>query len=539
MANFFDQFDTQTTENDRVAQTGSQAPGAKTQSQSMPRPDAQNFFDQFDEPKEPQDPKMGLKEVAMGAISNVPKSAAQFVEDIVSPFLSPVETAKAIGSLGAGLAQKLVPGKQEHEETVDALADFFVERYGGIENIKKTIATDPVGIAGDIASIFTGGGAALKGASIAGKTTKLAKAADIASKIGKAVDPLSAAGKGLRAGIKKSIPKDLPAKKYESAVKFTISKKDPTVTAKKIQEIAQFGLDKELMPTTRGVEKLRGDLKELNNEIAAKIDEVAEKGAKVPLAAMFKEIKPFKSEQVSVASERAINRQIKNIAIQLKKGQMSIAAYDKLMKKAKLAKQGKATLSQAELKKLEAMKNKQLSPQKVQALKRKLYQETESLYHKTSQKPVVGETKQKIASAARKSLNLLIPELENLNKTDALYLQLRNELNRAARRISNRDLINIGTAIKSGTLGTAGGVVGGGAGAAAGTALGLSLAILDTPKVKAKLSIVANRLKKKGVIIDPNSLLSKLTKKIPSTALSSRLAAQIEKQKKDGKYGTK
>ena len=142
------------------------------------------------------------------AASNIPGSAWQFAQDITAPIHSPVQTAKGLGSLAAGAyermgrgakglalgpeeAQKLKPG--ENEASLDALFDFVKERYGGWENIKRTLTEDPVGALGDVAGLAMGGGGLA--AKAAGTAGKIGKVAQTAGKVGRALDPAMAAGK--------------------------------------------------------------------------------------------------------------------------------------------------------------------------------------------------------------------------------------------------------------------------------------------------------------------------------------------------------
>lgn len=129
-------------------------------------------------------------DVASQAADNLGSSMAQFGKDMIRPLVHPVDTARAVGSLGLGLIELAIPGEQADEKTAKAVGDFFVKRYGGIERLKKTLATDPVGIMGDVAGLFSGGSMAVL--KLSGKTAR------ILAKMAVAVDPaqlaLKAAG---------------------------------------------------------------------------------------------------------------------------------------------------------------------------------------------------------------------------------------------------------------------------------------------------------------------------------------------------------
>ena len=130
-------------------------------------------------------------EVATGALTNLGPSALQFGKDVAQPFLHPIETAENLKNLGHGVLQKtgILPGT-EHEKYADAVGKFFADRYGGIENVKRTLATDPVGMASDLSVLLTGGG------SLAAKLPATAgRVGEIAGTVGRVVDPINVAAK--------------------------------------------------------------------------------------------------------------------------------------------------------------------------------------------------------------------------------------------------------------------------------------------------------------------------------------------------------
>lgn len=135
-------------------------------------------------------PERGQKPISWSdvpgmAMKSFIPSAKQAGSDIVQPFLSPIETTKALGNLGLGLIQKLIPGEQEAEKYADSVGQFFANRYGGIEELKKTLATDPAGFFLDASTVLTGGGGLA--ARVPGLTGKIGQAV---STVGHAIDPM-------------------------------------------------------------------------------------------------------------------------------------------------------------------------------------------------------------------------------------------------------------------------------------------------------------------------------------------------------------
>jgi hypothetical protein len=125
-----------------------------------------------------------LSDVPGAALRNVPKSAVEFGKNVVEPFISPVQTFKGLGDVLGGVMEPVTPDFMYSDEALKnakaaraGVADFFANRYGGYENLKRTVAEDPIGFLGDLSTVLTGGavGAGKLGAtSTAGALTKAA-----------------------------------------------------------------------------------------------------------------------------------------------------------------------------------------------------------------------------------------------------------------------------------------------------------------------------------------------------------------------------
>ena len=147
--------------------------------------------EQFLEKQPPQTPtSLSISDMISMAVDNLGPSAVQAGKDLVTPFVEPVETAKALGNLALGTAQKLYPGEQSSEKYADAVGQFFAKRYGGVEELKNTIAKDPAGFLLDFSTILSGGGTAA--ARLPGKAGKIARTAKA---VGDTLDPITVAAK--------------------------------------------------------------------------------------------------------------------------------------------------------------------------------------------------------------------------------------------------------------------------------------------------------------------------------------------------------
>lgn len=184
----------------------------------------------------PYEPSMGT--VFGTAAKNFPSSAVGVLQSMVEPFLSPVETAKAIGQIGTGAVSKAKGAlgfsqdpeeKAQQEAAINAVGDYFSDRYGSKEGFRKAFMEDPAGIMMDLSTVLTGGGAlvakapamATKAGQIASKVPAAAKVVsaieksptaaaigkgveevgEAAQTIGRSVDPLSASAKVAEKGI--------------------------------------------------------------------------------------------------------------------------------------------------------------------------------------------------------------------------------------------------------------------------------------------------------------------------------------------------
>lgn len=139
--------------------------------------------------RETQPPDISTGSMLTQAFFNAPASAAQFARDVVQPIVAPVETAKAIVNLGNSVLGKA--GITDADPTLaNQVGEYFANRYGGVNNAMQTFATDPVGMASDIAGLLTGGGTVI--AKLPGRAAKIGK---VLEATGRTVDPLNVTAK--------------------------------------------------------------------------------------------------------------------------------------------------------------------------------------------------------------------------------------------------------------------------------------------------------------------------------------------------------
>lgn len=123
-------------------------------------------------------------------VRNIPKSGMEFVGGIKDAVMNPIDTAKGLGKIGLGTVQKVIPGEQGYEPYADAAGNFFKERYGGIENIKRTIENDPVGALADASTVVSGAGGVIGKVGQASKIGAVAKTGQTLTRAGQLMEPL-------------------------------------------------------------------------------------------------------------------------------------------------------------------------------------------------------------------------------------------------------------------------------------------------------------------------------------------------------------
>lgn len=163
-----------------------------------------------------------------GFVGNIGKSIVNTVGDVAKSAVNVFNpnwdenTLFNMGKLATGVYHKFTPGIQKEEEVANQVGKFYKDRYGGWENIKKTVYEDPAGVALDVASVVSGAGGLAKGAGMAARVPGLVKAGSTLSKVGTAIDPLVIAGKGVGAVTKPFRP--VFSKAVSSAADFLGSK---------------------------------------------------------------------------------------------------------------------------------------------------------------------------------------------------------------------------------------------------------------------------------------------------------------------------
>ena len=141
-------------------------------------------------------------QVGREALTNIPESGAQLLGGLYTAVTRPRETLEQLGEVLTGAYARFIPEEwlarpdkaQEFIQKANAVGGVYRDRYGSVEALKNTIATDPVGFAADVSTIAGAGAAVAPGR--AGQV--LATTSRVTDPLRVVTAPLAASG---RAGI--------------------------------------------------------------------------------------------------------------------------------------------------------------------------------------------------------------------------------------------------------------------------------------------------------------------------------------------------
>ena len=406
---------------------------------------------------------------AMEMVKNIPSSAVNYGLDIAQAVTSPVQTAKGIGSvieagankLGRTLAEqtnmrctavqtesgvpqmRCEPSQIEEmpersEAPANALWDAAVSRYGSIEAAKQTLQNDPVGALADLSGVM-----------MATKVPGVAR-------VGASIEPVNMVGSAVKGAAKAAVPAGYPSKLYQSAAKFSTTIKPPDR-----ERMVNTALEGGYMPTSAGVTKLGDRINTLNTEVDRLISEATETGSRIPVEAVMVHLKKLRRE----------------------KGGPRIEASEDLSAIDSYAKQF--------IKNMRGRKS--LTPQQLQEFKVDAYNKIAWDANRMAGAPIKEDTYKALARGAKDAIVSRIPAVDVANRELGSLYDLEPNLLRSAKRIDNRNLVSIDTPLKVTGGAVAGQTVGG---AGIGAAIGTVASVLGNPKIKARIAIALDKIKK-------------------------------------------
>jgi len=377
-------------------------------------------------------------------------------KNIVGAITQPIETAKGLGNLAVGLVEKIIPGVQDKEKYVNALGDYFANKYGSQDVFLQTLQEHPASVLSDASMFLTGGATvAAKAASLA----KVGKATSFLEKVaqtGTAIDPINAVLNTGMYGAAKVIPTTLAPKLYESAAKWS-TKLAPDERA----AITETALKNQIPLSYEGLGQVQSKLGVFGDQMDNLIANATNNNVKIPATKVLESLKDVRSSMGGFKIEGAQDiTEINNIEKQ----------FRDYLKKEKIT---------------------SVTPEELQKFKSDAYKRID--FGRAPEKPSLAKEQayQAMAGTARQSLENIMPELKSINAQYGSLKELQPNLQKAVGRIENRDILGIGSGVKAG----AGAAIGGPAGAA----LGIGQSLLELPKVKANVALELYKKQNQGL----------------------------------------
>ena len=143
--------------------------------------------------RHPIETSNAIDQMIGGGIANVNDKIYGMLPHAVSGPLRSFDNAVAPWTPFASVQMQADPAKRENAQQIaGAVGGMMKDRYGGLDNIKRTMIQDPFGAALDASAIFSGGG------TLAAKVPALGNIAKAMTTTGKLLDPIANTGRLLR-----------------------------------------------------------------------------------------------------------------------------------------------------------------------------------------------------------------------------------------------------------------------------------------------------------------------------------------------------
>lgn len=400
-----------------------------------------------------------------GFVENVGHSAGRYVGNMARAITDPIQTGKNILNLGVGMVVKGTKSSEafpEQAATADAFVGNLQDRYGSLAAIKNTAYTDPVGMAGDVASVLP-----------MGRLARLGKLADAAEFINPAAAP---------SNVMRMIPararQALGERLYQSALK-------PPVSMGNARQLSQTGMEEGIplgyMRRQKAVDMARAKIDDLNQQVAGPVAAGSAQGLTV--------------DPSTVAGYT--NRSMQRFSNQVnpKADLASIAGAGKEFLEEKGGAQFDPNTG------MMTQPPQGIPLDEAQQIKTGTYGKLRDSYGEmsTAAKEAQKDLARGLKEEVYQQLYSQYPQLRAVASREGKLLELEPALERYAQRFGNRDIIGIGTPI----TGTAAGMMGG---PKAGLIAAIAKEALDNPYLKSRVAIALHRSTKGVRSAVPTSL---------------------------------
>ena len=140
-----------------------------------------------------------------GFLKNVGSSGSEVISGLGEVIKHPIETLSSVGELGAGaldsISRKLFGDQgvnvSANEKKFNDVKDYYVSRYGSLENAKNRFYEDPAGVLLDASMVLEPAAGTVKNVGVVSKLAPVYKAGEVLGKTGEVINPINVAGKAI------------------------------------------------------------------------------------------------------------------------------------------------------------------------------------------------------------------------------------------------------------------------------------------------------------------------------------------------------
>lgn len=358
-------------------------------------------------------PPQAWSDVGRRALGNIPPSSVDYGRNVLQAVTHPLDSATTAINAINGAAQQATGsslGMDDHTRLAQAIAEYYANRYGGGENVKESVATDPVGVLADLSLPLTAGGGALK---LAGTAGKIGRAGAVMSKAGQVMEPISLAGKVAHGVTLGQANRFLPGSLMESALKM----KTALPPAERAQ-IVETLLKNRVAVTDKGAERIGAKVAALQNKVAPIIEKADAAGAVIDpydVVLRLDDVYPRYDTVTRRASQAPISRV----------GESFVAENTR-----EVAPGVRASVP--------------LTPSQAQAKKINTYRENSGAYESTSRTSAEKDALKALARGLKEEIERVAPGVSPVNAELSQLIPAQEWVNRALGRSGNWNPIGMG-----------------------------------------------------------------------------------------------
>jgi hypothetical protein len=382
-------------------------------------------------------------------------------------------------------------------QTADAMLQALRARYGGAEEIKNTLATDPVGFLADASTVLTGAGGAARMLGAQGVAARLGRT-------GRMLAPTNVPGALMRAQPFNRLPERL-------ITSDLLLNKRVGASPEATRRVAETALQQRVIPTEslrlpglRNLQDIRREITAVDAAAKRPIAEAARRGEAIPMQPVVDTLNPMLREAAdTMGRPREITQAIMDARRSVTDSPNTVLVGDELVIPIDAAQR----MKQATYKDIKARAPAAYSGDR--AVQNSRLVEAERVLNR-------GIKDQIYALLQRQ-----YPELRALGQHESALLNLEQAMEDAIVRIGKRHVISPAAVMKGG-IGTL----------AAGREAGIAMALLDVPVVKSAIAHALNAVRTSGQGRVGQTLSG------PGTALAAGTALATGTQLKTLKDGT-